>query len=222
MQLPSVAYTPPGITTSMVYIQLLGIKFTSAAYAITRGHTQPSNTKSTHIVQIHLATINPLIAITTTITGHIPASPLETSKVMILLILVGFASSLASLTPLGKTPVNTSSVSSIPTSVNVFNILLSTTFVPPPTQPTGTILASIVVLTSIGHASLINHPQVITHTSTSSGRELSNLAEIYRDEAKYNGRNDSSIFKLANLWKNALNSLLKNFWMGSIGGRGLY
>ena len=34
-------------------------------------------------------------------------------------------------------------------------------------------------------------------TSTGYGRELSNLAKIYTNDAKYSGRNDSFTFKLA-------------------------
>ena len=34
-------------------------------------------------------------------------------------------------------------------------------------------------------------------TSVSHSRKLSNLAKIYTDDAKYSGRNDSLIFKLA-------------------------
>ena len=60
----------------------------------------------------------------------------------------------------------------------------------------------------------------MTTTSIGHGRELSNLAKLYTDESKYSGRIVSSTFKLANLWKIALNSLSKNFRMGKTGRRG--
>ena len=44
------------------------------------------------------------------------------------------------------------------------------------------------------HTFAINPPSA---TSTSHGRELSNLAKMYTEEAKYSGRNDSFTFKLA-------------------------
>ena len=44
------------------------------------------------------------------------------------------------------------------------------------------------------YTSAINPPLV---TSTGYNRELSNLAKMYTEEAKYSGRNDSFIFKLA-------------------------
>ncbi len=67
----------------------------------------------------------------------------------------------------------------------------------------------------------VDHPPALTPTSTGPGRELSNLAETYTDEAKYSGWNNSFILKLANLWKNAVNSLSKNFRIDSTGGRRL-
>ncbi len=42
-----------------------------------------------------------------------------------------------------------------------------------------------------------NPPAATITTSIGHGRELSNLAKIYTDEAKYSGRNDSFTFKLA-------------------------
>ena len=40
-------------------------------------------------------------------------------------------------------------------------------------------------------------PATTVTTSIGHGRELSNLAKIYTDDAKYSGRNDSFTFKLA-------------------------
>ena len=57
---------------------------------------------------------------------------------------------------------------------------------------------------SPGYAYSVNHPlsgnnpqAVIITTSISHGKELSNLAKIYTNQAKYNGRNNSFTFKLA-------------------------
>lgn len=68
--------------------------------------------------------------------------------------------------------------------------------------------------TSIGHASLVNPQPAITFTSTGPERKSSNLAKTYTNEATYSGWNNSFIFQLANPWKDALNSLPKNFRMG--------
>ena len=67
---------------------------------------------------------------------------------------------------------------------------------------------------------VINPPAAMTTTSTGYGRELLDLAKINTDETKHSGRNDTPTFELAKLWKNALNSLSKNFRMGSTGERG--
>lgn len=53
--------------------------------------------------------------------------------------------------------------------------------------------------TSIGHISLIDHSLAITPTSTSFGRDLSKLVEIYTNKVTYSGWNNSFIFQLANL-----------------------
>ena len=108
---------------------------------------------------------------------------------------------------------------SAPALVNASRVLPSTIpFIPKSTQPSGTGPAPGVELI-INPPSAINPPAGMTTTSTGHGRELPNLAKTYNNEAKHSGENDSSTFRLANLWKNALSSLLKNFRMGSTGGR---
>ena len=74
-------------------------------------------------------------------------------------------------------------------------------------------------LMSTDHAFLVDPQPVITPTSTGPGRELSNLVEIYNDEATYSSWKNSFIFQLANSWKDALNSLSKSFRMGRTSGR---
>lgn len=59
---------------------------------------------------------------------------------------------------------------------------------------------------------VINLLATISITITSYSRKLLILIKIYIDEAKYNSQNNNSIIKLANLWKNILNNLLKSFW----------
>ena len=107
-----------------------------------------------------------------------------------------------------------------PAPVNASHVLPSTIpFIPASTQPSGTRPAP-AVEPIINPPTAINPSAAMTTTSTGHGRELPNLAKTYTDKAKHSGQSDSSTFKLANLWKNALNSLLKNFRMGSTGGRG--
>ena len=60
---------------------------------------------------------------------------------------------------------------------------------PPPTAYTAPIFQN--------SPSASHPPAAMITTSIGHGRELSNLAKIYTDDAKYNGRNDSFIFKLA-------------------------
>lgn len=66
----------------------------------------------------------------------------------------------------------------------------------------------------------INLSAAITIINIGHDRELSNLAKTYIDKVKYSGQNDSFMFKLEYLWKNALSSLLKNFWINSTYRRG--
>ena len=75
--------------------------------------------------------------------------------------------------------------------------------------------------TSTSHISLVDPQPAITSTSTGPKRKLSNLAKTYTNEATYSGWNNSFIFQLANAWKDALNSLSKNFRMGRTSGRDL-
>lgn len=64
---------------------------------------------------------------------------------------------------------------------------------------------------SSSHASFIDFLPVITPINTGFGKDLPNLAEIYIDEVIYNNKNNAFILELANLLKNTLNKLLKNF-----------
>ena len=120
-----------------------------------------------------------------------------------------FASSLSS------TPAQ-----SAPASVNTSLVFPSTIpFILASTQLSGMGLTP-VVKPIINLPSTINLLTTMTTTSTGYDRKLPNLAKTYTDKAKHNGQNNSSTFKLANLWKNALSSLLKNFQMGSTSKRG--
>lgn len=135
-------------------------------------HTQLSRMGLTYAIQIYLSTINSLATITTTCISYIQTSPLGPPAVASLSVPAPFVLSSASLISLGKVPVRTSSGSPTLAPVNAFNILLSTTFVPPPTKPTSTRPASAVVTTSTSHASWADHPRVITPTRIGPGRDI--------------------------------------------------
>ena len=118
----------------------------------------------------------------------------------------------ASSSPLTPAP-------SAPASVNASPVLPSTIlFIPASTQPSGTGPAP-AVEPIINPPSTINPPAAMTTISTGHGRELPNLAKTYTDKAKHSVQNDSSTFKLANLWKNTLSSLLKTSgWLARADG----
>lgn len=65
----------------------------------------------------------------------------------------------------------------------------------------------------------MNLQAVMSITSTVHGGKLLNLAKIYTNEAKYSGRNNTSMFEPENLWKNAWNSLSKSFQMNKTSRR---
>lgn len=52
---------------------------------------------------------------------------------------------------------------------------------------------------------------ILATASIGNSKKLLNLAKICINLIKYNSQNKSFILKLANLWKNALNTYLKNF-----------
>lgn len=53
--------------------------------------------------------------------------------------------------------------------------------------------------TSTGYKYLVDLLPAITITNARYGKDLSNLAKIYIDKAKYSGHNDNFTFKLENL-----------------------
>ncbi|MCJ1349989.1 hypothetical protein MMC31_008232, partial [Peltigera leucophlebia] len=237
--LAGILYNFPTIPARIRYTQHpSGIGATPAAYATTGGHTQPSSTGPAHAVQNPTSAINPPLV---TSTGHIPTSSLGLPAAVTLSVPAPFASSSVSPIPRGEAPLSTSSASPTPAPVNASTILPSTTtYVPPPTPPTGTGPAPFASSSASSAPSapplgtgpapaiehimnlspVINPPAAMTTTSTGYGRELLDLAKIDTDETKHSGRNDIPTFELAKLWKNALNSLSKNFRMGSTGERG--
>lgn len=76
--------------------------------------------------------------------------------------------------------------------------------------------------TNTGYKSLIDFLPVITITKASYSRKVLNLAKTYINKAKYSGQNDISTFDLKNVWKNALNSISKNFCIHNTSKKGLY
>ena len=212
------------LSPAPAYAQLSRIGYTPALYATSAVYTQPSDTELAHVIKILLSAIHPPAAITTTSTGHVflvdpppvttiastghtPTSSLGPSAVTTLLIPAPFAELSASSTSPGKAPINTSSASPTPAPVDASTILPSiTTLLLPAIPQTGTRPVS-----ALNPPSAINLLAAMTNPNTNHGKKLSNLAEIYTDEVKYSSQNDSSIFKLANLWKNALRNLSKNF-----------